>query len=312
MKDISVIIVSWNGCSFLRGCLQSIRDCSGDSVLETIVIDNASTDGSSEMVRAEFPEVTLICSENNLGFAKANNLGLRHAKGSYLALINSDVLVHPGCLESLSDTLRTTPDIGLVGPRVFGGDGRVQPTCRRFPGFLNSLWRAFSVDTLTSRLSSDFSEVGVAEDPRRAIQVDALSGCFWLARRSAVERVGGLDERFFFYSEDLDWCKRMWAKGWRVCFVPSATATHFGGGSSENAPLRFSVELVRANLLYWRKHHGFVGMSFFYFSSVIHHCCRMIARGARLVLCPGHDQENRYKLRRSWTCVRWLITGKGA
>lgn len=133
MKRISVIIVSWNTRELLKDCLTSILEQGGSLVQEIIVVDNASTDGSLEMVAEEFPAVTVIYSKENLGFARANNIGLKQATGSWLALINSDVVVHPECFQRLIQYLEANDKAGLVGPAVFGADGRLQPTCRRLP-----------------------------------------------------------------------------------------------------------------------------------------------------------------------------------
>jgi GT2 family glycosyltransferase len=143
-------------------------------------------------------------------------------------------------------------------------------------------------------------------------EVDVLSGCFWLARHDAVKKVGNLDERFFFYAEDLDWCKRFRDAGWKVVFVPEATATHFGGGSSANAPLRYSIEMLRANLAYWRKHCGAPGLAVFFFLSVIHHTIRLLIRTAERVFGKNlTSNDSVYKCQRSLVCLRWLLTGKG-
>ena len=148
MKSISIIIVSWNACDYLRDCLDSIRQTGASSVKEVIVVDNASTDGSPEMVAEHFPEVTLIQSEENLGFARANNMGIKRATGSMFALVNSDVIIHPGCLETLAAYLDQHNDVGLVGPRVIGGDGNLQRTCRKVPTIWNTVCRILALDRI--------------------------------------------------------------------------------------------------------------------------------------------------------------------
>ena len=308
MKRISAIIVSWNTRELLKGCLNSIRTSGGSLVEEIIVVDNASTDGSADMVAAEFSEVTLIRSKENLGFARANNLGLQRALGSWLALVNSDVVLHPGCFEQLINYLEAHDGAGLVGPAVFGADGRLQPTCRRLPTIWSTACRSLALDNVLSRWPLLSGPELYYKGQARPTEVDVLSGCFWVARREAVAQVGGLDERFFFYAEDIDWCKRFGDAGWKVVFVPKATATHFGGGSSAKAPLRYSIELLRANLAYWRKHRGVPGLAIFFFLSVIHHITRLLMRGAETVLGRGLDSA--YKYRRSLVCLRWLLTGK--
>ena len=140
-------------------------------------------------------------------------------------------------------------------------------------------------------------------------EVEVLSGCFWLARRSAVAEVGGLDERFFFYAEDLDWCKRFRDAGWKLAFVPLATATHFGGGSSGNAPLKYSIEMLKANSAYWQKHHGGLGQGAYYLTALLHHGVRFVLRGVRRLM--RHNMSDNHKFSEHAVCLRWLLTGVG-
>jgi GT2 family glycosyltransferase len=279
-------------------------------IREVIVVDNASADGSPEMVAEEFPEITLVQSKENLGFARANNLGLKQASGSYLALINSDVVVHPGCFERLVSFLETHPEAGLVGPKVLGSDGQLQRTCRRFPTIWNTICRSLALDDVFSRWPLFSGREMRHWDHSATAEVETLNGCVWMARRQAVEEVGGLDEQFFFYAEDVDWCKRLRDVGWKVVFYPAATATHFGGGSSSNAPLRYSIEMLRANLAYWRKHRGIPGLAAFYSLSILHHAIRLVLRGLKTVAGRDSSGETAYKCKRSLVCLRWLLTGK--
>ncbi|MEI6166054.1 MAG: glycosyltransferase family 2 protein [bacterium] len=309
MNKISVIIVSWNAKDFLRNCLASIYKNSGTLIGEVIVVDNASTDGSPEMVTKEFPGVTVIRSSNNLGFACGNNLGIKQASHDYLALVNSDVIVHPGCFETLTAFLEHHEEAGLVGPKVLDREDRLQSTCRRFPTLMNTICRALALDHALQRwplLSREMTPLSHFTES----DVEVLSGCFWLARRKAVDVVGGLDERFFFYAEDVDWCKRFRDAGWRIMFIPQASATHFGGGSSDNAPLRYSIEMLRANLAFWRKHNGIPGQVAYYLLSILHHFLRLILRGLNVVIRSDPTKEARFKFTRSQVCLRWLITGK--
>ena len=312
MAEVSVIIVSWNAREHLRNCLKSVYESGGAGVREVIVIENDSSDGSPDMVAGQFPQVTLVRAGRNLGFAAANNLGLQRASAPYLALINSDVIVHPGCFEELTGFLERHGDAGLAGPMVMGGDGRLQRTCRRLPTLWNTFCRSVALDDVLSRWSIFSGREMRHWDQTSQAEVEVLSGCFWMARRQAVEKVGGLDERFFFYAEDVDWCKRFWDGGWKVVFVPEATATHFGGGSSDNAPLRYSIEMLRANLAYWKKHYGAPGKAAFYLLCVLHHALRIAPRGLKLLLRGDASGETAFKFRRSLACLRWLLTGRHA
>ncbi|EGW20750.1 glycosyltransferase family 2 protein [Methylobacter tundripaludum] len=311
MKSISVIIVSWNARDYLRDCLNSIRQTGASCVQEVIVVDNASKDGSPEMVEKEFPEVTLIRAGANLGFARANNLAMKCAKGSMYALVNSDVIIHPGCLQTLASFLDQHNDVGLVGPRVIGGDGNLQRTCRKVPTVWNTACRILALD----RIFPDWQLFSGFEVPHRnhakCMEAEVLSGCFCVARKQAVDEVDGMDEQFFFYGEDIDWCKRFRDAGWKVMFVPEATATHFGGASTSNAPLRYSIEILRATLKYWRKHHGIAGHIVCYLLILAHHGSRLLTRGVKRSLGMGSSIDSRHKLKEDTVCLRWLLTGKG-
>ncbi len=310
MHNISVIIVSWNAREFLRDCLRSIQENGGDVIREVIVVDNASNDGSQEMVLKEFLTVALVQCKTNLGFARANNLGMQHAKGPFIALINSDVVVHKRCFERLDFYLNEHTDVGLAGPKVFGSDGRIQMTCFRSPSLWNLTCRILALDRLLPGWPH-FSGYEMRNmDHAHDSNEDVLSGCFWLARRAAIDAVGGLDEQFFFYAEDFDWCKRFRDAGWKIAFVPEASATHYGGGSSSNAPLRFSIEILRANLSYWKKHHGDFGRRAFYSLAMLQHVLRFCARS--LLRIARRDQINQRKLKEHIVCLRWLLTGREA
>ncbi len=310
MKSISVIIVSWNACAYLRDCLVSIRETSLSCVLEIFVVDNASEDGSPSMVEREFPEVNLIRANHNLGFARANNLAIKQAKGSLLALVNSDVIVHPNCFEHLAAFMVQHNDVGLAGPRIMGGDGNLQKSCRRLPGIWNTICRILALDKLWSGnpIFSGFEMPEQYHDQQREAEV--LSGCFWMARKSAVDEIGGLDEQFFFYGEDIDWCKRFCKAGWKLMFVPEATATHYGGGSTANAPLRYSIEILRATLKYWHKHHGVAGQIVCYFLLLVHHGFRLPIHWMAQYLIIIPSTQSIYKLKQDLVCLRWLLTGK--
>jgi GT2 family glycosyltransferase len=308
-RDVSVLIVSWNARHYLEMCLNSIADAAPTCVKEVIVVDNASDDGSAELVEQSFPQHKLIRAGANLGFARANNLAMAQATGKWFALVNSDALVHPGCLEALVLHLESHPRVGLVGPRVIGGDGKLQRTCRKLPGAWNTLCRALSLDRLLP-YSNVFGGYEVpASMHERPHQAQVLSGCFCVARRSAVEDVGGLDDSYFFYGEDIDWCKRFADAGWALAFLPQATATHFGGGSTSKAPLRFSIEILRATLRYWRKHHGRSGHALCYLLLLLHHGLRLGLRGAKRAIGFGHSAEAQGKLAEDLACLRWLVAG---
>jgi GT2 family glycosyltransferase len=202
-------------------------------------------------------------------------------------------------------------DVGLMGPRTFGRDGNIQLTCGRLPTIWNTFCQFLALDRVANRwpLFAGF-QLGINEH-ERSREVEVLSGCFWLARRRAISEVGLLDERFFFYAEDVDWCKRFRDARWKLWFVAEAQATHYGGGSSGNATLRFTIEILRANLLYWKKHHGQKGRAAYWALAMAQHCLRLIARGAVELSSSHANEKTKQKLEEHKVCVRWLLTGKG-
>jgi GT2 family glycosyltransferase len=254
--ELSIIIVNWNAKNFMRDCLRSIYSHRPLKGFEVIVVDNCSSDGSAEMIANEFPQVVLIKNEGNFGFAKANNIGISHSRGKYLALVNSDVEVLAGCFDKICDFMDQNPLVGLSGPLILNTCGSVQVSCRNFP----SLWRSFCEATWLNQIFYNYSffsaERMLFSMHNSTRRVDVLSGCFWIARRDALDEVGLLDERFFIYAEDMDWCRRFWESSWMVVFYPDARAIHHSGGSSKREPLRFSQEQLKARLQYWKKYHG--------------------------------------------------------
>jgi GT2 family glycosyltransferase len=304
---VSVIIVSWNAREHLRQCLASLTTEACRYPMEIVVVDNASSDGSADEVATCYPEVRLIRNTENLGFAKANNIGVSVSTGRYLCFVNSDVKVLPHCISRLIDFCEANSTVGMVGPRIIGGDGKLQRSCRGFPSVWNMFCRALALDTLFPR-NKAFNGYKLYHWSQESLRpVDILTGCFWLVRREALTRVGLLDEEFFMYGEDMDWCKRFWAQEWEVIFVPSAEAIHYGGASSSNSPVRFYVEMHRADLQYWKKHHSrFSVVSYFVILCLqeLLHAAGYYVAG---LIKTGAREVYQFKMRRSVTCLKWLV-----
>jgi GT2 family glycosyltransferase len=254
--------------------------------------------------------VRLVRSGSNLGFAKGNSLGIAHSKGRYLALVYSDVKVLKDCITRLVDFCEQKLTVGMVGPRVIGGDGLVQRNCRGFPTLWNMFCRALALDSVFpgGRLFTGYLLLHWAQDTVREVEV--LEGCFWLAWREAVDQVGLLDEDCFMYGEDLDWRRRFWNGGWKLFLVPAAEAIHYGGASSSNAPVQFYIKRHRADLQYWRKHHSRLAAACFFLICCLHLLLRMVGYVAVAVLRPKLQESYRYKVRRSVACLKWMLTGR--
>jgi GT2 family glycosyltransferase len=305
--DLTFIIVSWNTRDYLLRCLQTIKQDVGSSTAEIIVVDNASSDDSVSAVRSHFPDVVVVQSEKNLGFAKANNVGLHLARGKYICLVNSDVEVLQGCIPRMLEYMQEHPEIGVLGPRVLNEDLSIQQSCKKAPSIWTAFCRTCGLDSLFP--DSDFfaSEMLVVRSLDRIRPVDILSGCFWMVRAEAIQEVGKLDEAFFIYSEDKDWCMRFWKAGWRVIYFPEARAIHFGGASSSRDPQYFSVEMCRANLQYWKKYHGTVAQAGFRMLQLVQYLLRAAAGVGWYALRPAKRSAAHKVISRSLACSGFLL-----
>jgi GT2 family glycosyltransferase len=262
--DASIVIVSFNTRDLLRECLSAVLAEAASLSTEIIVVDNHSSDQSAEMVKQEFPQVTLLRSEVNLGFGGANNLALRQARGRYFVLLNSDAFFAPGALALAIRHMDLTPDCALGGCRLVSPDGSSQPSARSFHSLLSD---AFVLTGLAarypqSRLFGHFDRTWA--DASVASQVDWVPGAFSIIRPSALRKVGLFDPAFFLYYEEVDLCLRMKQAGLRVWYWPDIVVTHIGGESSRQVtshsfnPDAAQIVLwrMRSTLLYYRKHHG--------------------------------------------------------
>lgn len=253
--DLSIIIVSWNVRDLLRACLQSIADHLGGLGVQVIVVDSASADGSVEMVTASFPWVELIACRENVGFPRGNNIGMERANGRFMLLLNPDTEIVGDALPVLVDYLDAHDDVGVVGPQLLNSDGSLQSSRRRFPTLLTGLFESTWLQPLAPPgLLRRFYALDVADD--ETADVDWVTGACLLTRRTIVDAVGGMDAAYFMYSEELDWCRRIKAHGWRVVYLPQAQVIHHAGKSSEQAVMHRHLNFNRAKLRYFRKYHG--------------------------------------------------------
>ncbi len=304
----SIVIVGWNAKRYLEMCLDSLRKHPPRRSIEILVVDNASTDGTAEMIESRYPEVKLIKSSVNLGFTKGNNVAIRQARGRYIALVNADVVVFEGCMDRLADYLDEHPEVGSVGPQVLNDDQTIQSSCRRFPTLWNNMCDAFGVATKFkgSKFLAGEHMFYFAYD--RTTPVDVLVGCFFVVRRETFENVGLLDENLFIYAEEVDWCRRARNKGWDIVFYPGAQAIHFGGKTTAKFPVRFAVIQQRSILYFWKKHHGFLGVLGIRAIMFAHHLLRYsfaVLKGLRRKNADGTEWRKQV----SRTCLRDLFFG---
>lgn len=255
--DASIIIVNYNTRQLTLDCLASVYASQSSYQYELIVIDNASHDCSVEAIREAYPDVQLIANQNNTGFAVANNQGMEIAKGRYVLLLNSDTVVQPDTLHTMIYFMDRHPEMGASGCKVILPDGSLDKACKRgFPTPSASFYYAFGI----SRLFPDrpkFNQYQLGHlSPDDEYPVDCLVGAFMLVRRETIEQVGGLDETFFMYGEDIDWCYRIKEAGWGIFYYPRTYIVHYKGGSARRKPLKITYEFHRAMWVFHRKHYA--------------------------------------------------------
>ncbi|HWQ12267.1 MAG TPA: glycosyltransferase family 2 protein [Roseiflexaceae bacterium] len=263
LSSVGVAIVSFNTRALLRACLTSLRACT--LPLRVVVVDNASRDGSAAMVRACFPEVELVEPGRNLGFAAGTNAALRALGGGdsaqpldYLLLLNADTVVHPGAIETLAAFLAAHPRVGAVGPRLLNPDGTVQPAAFRFPTLLMTALDLFPPgEALPGRLYGSWWHGRYPQERGEApFPIDHPLGACILTRPEVLAQVGLLDEGYFMYAEEVDWCLRVRRAGWAIWQEPRARVTHVGGASTRQLRARMQVALYASRMRLFHAHYG--------------------------------------------------------
>jgi len=256
--DVSIIIVSWNTCDILRDCLQSVFEQTRDIGFEVIVVDNASSDGSVEMVRTEFSEVILLANQENRGFAAANNQAMRRAHGRYVLLLNPDTVVLNGAIQNTTTYAEQNAQAGVFGCRVRWPNGRRQNTCFRFP----TLALVAIGSMLFFRMARPFHvpffhpERYLNLDFNQAHDVDVVAGCFLLIRRKVIDQVGMFDEDFFMYGEEAELCFRVRQAGWHVRYYPGSEIIHLHGASSSQVEEDSKINKRKAIIMFLHKTQG--------------------------------------------------------
>lgn len=299
---LSITLLSWNVRDLLRACLASLP--LADSSVEVIVVDAASADGAAEMVRDEFPAVKLIASDENLGYTRGNNLGLRAARGHYLLILNPDTEIVGDALAQMITYMDVHPQAGLLGPQLVYPDGTIQSTRRRFPTLATGIFESTWVQPLAPRRLLD--RYYVRDLPDDAIsEVDWLVGAALLVRREAYQQVGGLDESFFMYSEELDWCRRVKAAGWKVVYFPAAKVVHHEAKSSVQAPAATHIRFHTSKVRYFRKYHGPLAAEVLRWFLLGNFAFQLMLEWAKSLV--GHKRE----MRKARVGVYWQVLKSG-
>jgi N-acetylglucosaminyl-diphospho-decaprenol L-rhamnosyltransferase len=247
--ELSVVVVTYNSAETIGGCLASIG--AGGASAEVVVVDNASSDASAALVAERFPEARLITSGLNEGFARAVNRAWGETGARYVLLLNPDTELRPHATRALLDFACAHPRAALVGPRILNADGTLQHSCFRFPSLRNVVTGFFGLVPLDSTANGRYS----VEQYERPHEIEHLLGACLLVRREAADQVGLLDEAYYMYFEETDWCYRMRAAGWENWYTPAAVVTHRGAHSTSREPERMSAEFHRSQARFYRKHY---------------------------------------------------------
>ncbi|HNT53228.1 MAG TPA: glycosyltransferase family 2 protein [Anaerolineaceae bacterium] len=283
MMDVSIVVVSFNTRVLLQDCLRSLFETPTRATFEVIVVDNASSDGSPEMVASQFPQVALIQLDSNQGYTLPMNLGLRRGGGRYLMQLNPDTLVQPGWLDELLAFMEARPGVGICTPKVMNRDGSLQRQCRRSAArpwdvftYFSGLWKLFPDKRCCGGYLMTYMD---AETTHPA---EAVSGSCMLIRRAVVDQVGYLDEQFFAYQEDTEFCFRARQAGWQIYYVPAARIIHYGGqGGSRVQPYRAILQWHRSYYLYYKKH---LAKDYFFLVNCLMYAGMALKLGASLLI----------------------------
>lgn len=284
--DLSVLIANRNGRALLRDCIESINRGTREISFEIVVIDNASSDGSREMLEWDFPAVQVVRSETALGYGASHNLGFRHSRGEYVLILNNDMIVGDGALDKMMRRARAGDRVGMVGCRLRNSDGSLQPSCGRD----GTVLRTIADDVFPFR--TPFERLGIREWMRewshdRERFVEVIQGSCMLLPRSVFEAVGGFDESFHFFREEFDLCRRVRDAGYQVLFYPDAEIVHLGGQSMKSIPVDAMEYFFDSRYKYFKKHSGPIAACAVVASGFIGVVARLIAWEVRSRLRPG-------------------------
>ncbi len=302
MAQISTIIVNWNTRAMLKACLEALLVSAQGMDVDVWVVDNASQDGSPEMVKSDFPQVHLIENMENVGFARANNQAAKACQGEYLLLLNSDAFLDPGALKIMLEAMLDAPEVGVIACQLLNEDRSLQRSCYSFPTLATELWqtlwldRAFPNSRVFGRYLMSYWPMNETRD------VDVVMGACMLVRRSALDQPDLFDETFFMYSEEVDLCYRLKRGGWKVRYIPNARAVHLWGGSAKMVKVETLIRLYRSRVQFFRKHYGKAPAAMYKALLYLNSFSRSIS--GRLVYLVSKNADLRSKAEGYWQVFR--------
>lgn len=252
--DVSIIIVSWNVADLLRDCLNSVYENSANVSLEVIVVDSASHDDTTQMVKTHFPQVILSAQSENVGFTRGNNIGLELAQGRHVFLLNPDTLILGDTIQQMVAYLDAHPQVGIIGPHTLNSDMTHQSTRRRFPTMGLAFFESTYLQDSAPRKLDHYCMRDIADDA--VADVDWVQGSALMARYEVYQQIGGLDTDYIMFWEEVDWCKRAKLAGWGVVYLGTAKIIHHGGKSTEQTGARKHIHFQESKLRYYKKFFG--------------------------------------------------------
>lgn len=299
--DLSIIVVSWNTRQLLAQCLTSIYANAPDCEFETWVVDNASSDDTAAMVRSQFPQVNLLENRENLGFARANNQAIHESTGRYVLLLNSDTIVRPGALQTMHAFMLEHPEAGIVGAFILNADGTPQVCSGKFPTLISEAASSWGLD---SRFPFGRRSAHSLNSSAGWFETDWVLGAALMVRREVIDRIGGLDEQYFMYSEEVDLAYRAKKHGWRTYVLTTAQIIHLGQQSSRQVPAAMKAQLFRSKVLYFQKHHGRFAASLL----------QLVFASSMLAKCWVYRGQRKSGLSQMWssTWKYFKVTNSGA
>ncbi|MBI5686705.1 MAG: glycosyltransferase family 2 protein [Verrucomicrobia bacterium] len=305
MLDLSVIIVTRNTCSLTCAAIQSVLDARDDLSKEVLLVDNGSTDGTLAEVAGEFPSVVAIRSENNLGFARANNLAACKAQGRFLLLLNSDAEVKPDALGAAVAWMREHPDCGVAGAQLVNADGSLQNSIANFPTLATELLNKSLLRRLFPRRYP-----GKEQRFTDPVEVETIVGAFMLIRRETWDALGGLDERYFFFLEETDFCFHARRRGWRVMHLPHIRVAHGQGRSARQVRPEARIEYWRSRYIYFAKNHRPAARRLLAAGLAVRLLVDWLSSGLITLLTLGRNEKWKERLRVHTALLRWHLRGQ--
>src|SRR5574341_249208 len=296
--ELSIIIVSWNVREYLKYCLDSIFSTLSDISTEVIVVDNNSSDGSNDFVKIAYPQVKLLRNSANLGFAKANNIGIKQSQGKFILLLNPDVKLPEKSISRMLNYIKKNPGVGAVGPRLMFPDGSEQAIRYSHPNFVTEILNTFNLERSVRKL---FFGINLKKEQ----QVKWLSGCRLLTSREVIAEVGGLDEEFFLFSEEMDWCYRMRKAGWKISWLRECEIIHYSSRSTRQNIYKTILNRYYSRELFLKKHFGVLrrhSINLILFISLFPKSCIRLVQILSLFVCNRLGKKTNEDVKTDLAC----------